>query len=95
MRFREVHPECSFAAMAGTPLASRKKTEAGQDERRTLLAATGILVPHDRGRGGQVDDVLDAAAVAWTAHRITIGDAVSLPDPPERDADDRPVAVWY
>ena len=93
-RIREVHPECSFATMAGAPLASSKKSRAGLDERRALLDAHGIAVPEPRVRGTKPDDVLDAAGVAWTAHRVATGIAMSLPDPPERDAEGRPVAVW-
>lgn len=93
-RLREVHPDCSFTAMAGAPLSSRKKTPEGEDERHALLAAQAIEVPRDRVRGTKPDDVLDAAAAAWTAHRIATGDAFSLPDPPELDPAGRAVAVW-
>jgi predicted RNase H-like nuclease len=95
-RLREVHPECAFAAMAGAPLTTRKRTDEGRAERLALLAAQGITgverapVP----RGARPDDVVDAAAVAWTAHRVATGLAHSLPDPPELDAAGRPVAVW-
>ena len=43
-----------------------------------------------------LDDVLDAAACAWSAARIGRGDgnAVSLPNPPER-IDGLSVAIWY
>jgi predicted RNase H-like nuclease len=40
------------------------------------------------------DDVLDAAAAAWTARRKAVGEARSLPDPPELIRG-RPVAIWY
>ena len=49
-RYREVHPECAFAAMAGAPLTSSKKTREGLGERRTLL--TGAR-RRDRRRTGQ------------------------------------------
>ncbi|MFE0378524.1 DUF429 domain-containing protein [Streptomyces inhibens] len=97
-RLFEVHPEVSFRALAGgTALLPRKKSWAGQMARRSLLAAAGIVLPDDLGDAGRTppDDVLDAAAAAWTAHRITRGRARSLPDPPERDAGGRPVAIWY
>ncbi|MFI0717216.1 DUF429 domain-containing protein [Streptomyces inhibens] len=97
-RLFEVHPEVSFRALAGgTALLPRKKSWAGQMARRSLLAAAGIVLPDDLGDAGRTppDDVLDAAAAAWTAHRITLGHARSLPDPPERDAGGRPVAIWY
>jgi predicted RNase H-like nuclease len=41
-----------------------------------------------------LDDVLDAAAVAWTANRIAVGIASTLPDPPEQ-VGGRRVAIWY
>ncbi|GAU65461.1 hypothetical protein SSP35_01_08030 [Streptomyces sp. NBRC 110611] len=97
-RLFEAHPEVSFRALAGgTPLLARKKSWAGQMARRSLLAAAGIVLPDDLGDAGSSppDDVLDAAAAAWTAHRIARGRAHSLPDPPEHDADGRPIAIWY
>ncbi|HEX2038421.1 MAG TPA: DUF429 domain-containing protein [Acidimicrobiales bacterium] len=82
---REVHPEVSFAEMAGAPLAAPKKTWAGAEQRRRLLARNGVEVPPELGAAGAVpvDDVLDAAAVAWTARRVAAGVARPLPDPPE------------
>ncbi|MCA6091865.1 DUF429 domain-containing protein [Streptomyces sp. SCA3-4] len=98
-RLFEAHAEVSFWALAGgTPLLHRKKSWAGQAARRSLLAeAAGIVLPDDLGDAGRVppDDVLDAAAVAWTAYRIARGRARSLPDPPQHDRDGRPVAIWY
>ncbi|MEU7061712.1 DUF429 domain-containing protein [Streptomyces sp. NPDC046197] len=97
-RLFEAHPEVSFRALAGgTPLAHRKKSWAGQMTRRSLLAAAGIVLPDELGEAGHVppDDVLDAAATAWTAHRIALGRARSLPEPPEHDARGRPIAIWY
>lgn len=93
----EVHPELSFAAMAGGPLAAGKKTWAGARERRALLARHGLPVPDDLGAAGAlaaVDDVLDAAAAAWSANRCAAGLASSLPSPPERFSDDIPCAIW-
>lgn len=97
-RIHEVHPEVSFQAMAGgTPLVDAKKTWRGQAVRRSLLAAAGIPLRDDLGEadGVPTDDVLDAAAAAWSAHRIATGTAQCLPTVPEQDADGRPVAIWY
>jgi len=93
----EVHPEVVFAALAGAPLAHPKTTWAGVRARHRLLAAAGLEVPDDIGPAGSaaVDDVLDAAAAAWTARRLAAGTAVPMPDPPERDAAGRPVAIWW
>jgi predicted RNase H-like nuclease len=92
----EVHPEVSFAALNGGPLAAGKRTWNGANRRRELLARAGIDLPNDLGDSGlaPADDVLDAAAVAWTAHRMAAGVAGSLPDPPEL-IEGRPVAIWY
>lgn len=94
-RVHEVHPEVSFAAMAQRPLEWGKKSWNGSRLRRNLLREQGIDIPDElTGVGGAaVDDVLDAAAAAWSADRIARGVAVSLPHPPEV-IDGRPVAIW-
>lgn len=96
-RVMEVHPEVSFRAMAGQPLTYSKKSWNGASLRRMLLAQHDIRLPDDLGEAGlaPVDDVLDAAAAAWTADRIARGKAISLPDPPEEFADGRKAAIWY
>lgn len=93
----EVHPEVSFAQLAGAPLTVRKSTWAGAERRRALLADAGIALTGELGLEGQavgVDDVLDAGAAAWSALRVARGDAVSLPNPPETFADGWPAAIW-
>jgi predicted RNase H-like nuclease len=93
----EVHPELSFAELAGAPLTDSKSTWAGAVRRRRLLAAAGIEVSGDLGLTGRqagVDDVLDAAAVAWTASRVARGAARCVPDPPERFSDGVAAAIW-
>jgi predicted RNase H-like nuclease len=97
-RLFEVHPEISFAELnGGTPVAAGKKTWNGQMIRRALLGGAGIHLPDDLAQAGTVpaDDILDAAAVAWTATRIAIGRAFSLPSPPQPDDTGRPIAIWY
>lgn len=93
----EVHPEVSFATMNGAPLDAPKKSWNGQAVRRRLLAERGLLLAENLGRAGSVavDDILDAAAAAWSAHRIATGAAESLPEPPDRDCDGQPMAIWY
>jgi predicted RNase H-like nuclease len=93
----EAHPELSFAAMAGAPLRDSKSTWAGAVRRRQLLAAHGIGLDDDLGLSGLrvgVDDVLDAAAVAWTARRVAAGDARRLPAVTERFSDGVDCAIW-
>jgi len=98
-RVVEVHPELSFAAMAGAPLTDSKTTWAGMQRRRLLLAAEGMNVDDldltgVASRRSGIDDMLDAAAVAWTARRVALGNAISRPDPPERLDDGWPAAIW-
>ena len=40
-------------------------------------------------------DTLDAAAVAWSAWRIATGEAVILPDQPQRDSQGQQIAIRY
>ncbi len=95
-RIREVHPEVTFARMAGHPAQHPKKTWAGQAERLALLAAAGIDLARLTGGTGSAapDDVVDAAAVAWTALRLVRGEAVSVPDPPQRAPYGLHAAIW-
>ncbi|PWJ54583.1 Predicted nuclease (RNAse H fold) [Quadrisphaera granulorum] len=108
-RVVEVHPEVAFGVMAAMeagveagdargclPLPDRKKSWAGAARRRSLLAAHDVVVPDDLGEAGRaaVDDVLDAAAVAWVARRVAQGVARSWPDPPEITPDGWPAAIW-
>ncbi|GAB2463333.1 DUF429 domain-containing protein [Jatrophihabitans fulvus] len=76
----EAHPECSFRAMDERIGLASKKTGRGAGVRlRALsldldvdLAAAPELVP--------VDDLLDAAAAAWTAARYERGAHLTLPE---------------
>lgn len=96
-RVVEVHPECSFRLMAGEALAHNKKSYNGMMLRKQLLEQEGILIPVELEEigGVAVDDVFDAAAVAWTAHRYAIRKARSLP-PRElwQYEGKRPIAIW-
>jgi predicted RNase H-like nuclease len=94
-RVFEVHPEVSFAALAGRHLQHSKRTWNGQHERRKLLAGAGLMLPDYLAAGGvPVDDVLDAAVAAWSAGRKVNGEAGTLPEePPTQDG--RLVAIWY
>jgi predicted RNase H-like nuclease len=93
----EVHPEVSFRELSGAELLYPKLTWAGHTVRRSLLHSAGIDLPDDLGPAGLAgpDDVLDAAAVAWTAHRIATGQARTFPSPPtQHTATGVPVAIW-
>jgi predicted RNase H-like nuclease len=93
----EAHPEVCFATMAGGPLATRKKTWAGAQQRRKLLDGAGIRLKNELGLAGEmaaVDDILDAAATAWTARRFVRGEARSIPEDPEVFSDGIECAIW-
>ena len=97
-RVYEVHPEVCFVAIAGRHLEYFKKTWNGHNERRALLADRGIEIPNmlDNGRRFGADDILDAAAAAWSARRIALKQAIALPRAVEEyDVSGRRVAIWY
>jgi predicted RNase H-like nuclease len=90
----EVHPELAFGAMAGAPLAASKHTAPGREQRRALLAREGIEIPAGTP-AALLGDVLDAAAVAWSARRIAAGRAIVLPAAPQRDRQGREIAIRF
>ncbi len=98
MPIYEGHPEVSFRAMTTEGLEEPKKTFGGLSLRYQLLKDEGIVVPYGIEKslkGASTDDVLDAAAMAWSARRIAHGKGVSLPAEPEVFSDGWPSAIWY
>jgi len=75
-RVFEVHPEASFRELLGRAL-SPKRTAAGASERRLALANARIDLPD---LPYPLEDVLDAAVVAWSAARYARGEALPLPE---------------
>lgn len=90
----EVHPELSFAALAGAPLGDSKHTRAGLAVRRELLAEAGITLPPALA-GAAENDLLDAAAVAWSARRIAAGQSIALTSPTQQADDGTEIAIRY
>jgi predicted RNase H-like nuclease len=90
----EVHPELAFGALAGAPLVASKHTGTGRDLRRELLARAGIQIPPETP-ATLLGDVLDAAAVAWSAQRIAAGRAVTVPAAPQHDREGREIAIRF
>ncbi len=92
-RIFEVHPEVSFTALnRGIPIASRKSTPTGFEDRYVLLVSRSGLasIPGRKlaskivpGKRVNADDTLDAIAAAWTARRFTERLTKSLPEEPE------------
>jgi predicted RNase H-like nuclease len=102
-RVFEVHPELAFWRLnGGQALDQPKKVrgrcyEPGLALRRSLLIGGGfapevVNAPVPKGAGP--DDLLDALACAYVARRLHRGEAVSFPDPPDRDAYGLPMAIW-
>lgn len=92
----EVHPEVSFAVLLGHPARASKKTWSGLRERLDALERAGVVLGAlpGAGRAGP-DDVVDAAAAAWSTARLLRGEGVSFPDPPDVDpTTGRAVAIW-
>ena len=85
-RIFEVHPEISFWALNWQqPMIHKKSSSAGKAERLQLLRLhypdiDGLLAPLDRKKAAP-HDLLDAAAAAWTAERISTGSARSVSTP--------------
>lgn len=90
-RVVEVHPEVSFGALGGHPMAHSKRTPEGFEERRALLSEAFGQPIWDRVaarsvvRPAAADDVLDAVVAAWSAHRFATGAAGRHPEAPEID----------
>jgi predicted RNase H-like nuclease len=66
-------------------------------ERRVALEGQGIDlggIDPEVGAAVGVDDMIDAAAAAWSATRLLAGTARSFPDPPDLDSAGRQIAIW-
>jgi predicted RNase H-like nuclease len=78
----EVHPELAFVALAGAPMAAPKRTAAGRQARLAALRGPFpdidrllVRTPHP---GAATDDLLDAAALAWSARRLWRGEGCAV-----------------
>ncbi|MEJ7633195.1 DUF429 domain-containing protein [Aeromicrobium sp.] len=87
----ESHPELCFAAMNGGVVIDGKTTLAGAARRHALLRDHGLDVEDVTRTGVAADDVLDAAATAWTARRFADGLAERMPPEPRSAASP---AIW-
>lgn len=100
-RVFEVHPEVSFWALAGAPMAHPKGGQAGYDERRELLKqAMGVSLPCCEDafkwkRPAKPDDILDAIVAAWTAKRVVEGKAGRLPVASEMNSQGLRMEIVY
>ncbi len=86
---REGHPEVTFAVMAGSPVLSRKKDYLGGLERCELLnekefPTRDLLNARSEFKFAS-DDLLDAAALCWSAMRYLNSQHISFPTNPSWD----------
>lgn len=96
-RVHEVHPEVTFRIMNGGSQLPRKKSWQGFWTRLQLLRDQGIELPKtfEGAETIPVDDIVDAAAAAWSARRVAKGQARRFPESSEqRDRSGRPIAIW-
>lgn len=96
----EVHPEVSFWALNGNrPMAAGKKSPEGARERVEILSTGGFprefVQQLPTGLRVGRDDFLDACVAAWTAKRISTGQAGRLPARVECDGRGLDMAIWY
>ena len=101
-RVYESHPEvCFWALNAGRPMVCSKHTPEGVQERLRLIeqhfgsgSFQAVRTAYPKTRVSD-DDILDAFAVCWTARRILLEEAVSLPKVPPCDRLGLPVCITY
>jgi len=87
-RLVEVHPELSFAQLAGAVLPSKHGTDGRAVRLRALAGRWLALRDVPPGLDG-----LDALAAAWSGQRWMRGEAESLPASPPRDDLGRPMRI--
>ena len=89
-KVREGHPEASFAAMNGAPVLSKKREPSGVSERIAILERerirASLLLASRLRLPCADDDILDAAALLWSATRYSTGSHIMLPPTPLRDS---------
>ncbi|HEV2351782.1 MAG TPA: DUF429 domain-containing protein [Terriglobia bacterium] len=87
-RIYEVHPEvCSWALNGFVSMRySKRKAEGHRDRQKLLSFQYPEIKQHVSQlvrREARADDLLDAAAAAWTAERIAKGKATHIPTNPQ------------
>lgn len=95
---REVHPEVCFSELVGHPMAHRKASFPGREERRRALSVCfpdlRVIEKAGREQGLPIADILDATVACWSARRLAAGEARSLPSAIPIDSTGLPMAIW-
>jgi predicted RNase H-like nuclease len=87
-RLVEVHPELSFARLAGEVLTSKHRPDGRSVRLRALKRSWSKVSDVPPGQ-----DALDALAAAWSGLRWLRGQAETLPEDPPRDDLGRPMRI--
>lgn len=98
-RVFESHPEVAFATAAGAPMAHPKRSFHGAFERLRVLHSLGfnpatLATNLPEAVEAQPDDLLDACILAHVARRRIAGNAIRLPERPERDERGFRMEIW-
>ncbi len=99
-RIYEVHPEVSFWAMNGQQaMRHSKRKREGLEERLNALSSHFSNIPEllasVDSAWAKPDDLLDAAAAAWSAERIAGGDGTCVTDSVQIDTKDLRMNIFY
>ena len=97
----EVHPELCFLGMNnGRSMSLGKSTPEGLAARKDLLIQNGFEAIVSQALSSHIpgaakDDMLDACATCWTAHRIALGAATCIPATPHLDSRSLRMEMFY
>ncbi len=95
---REVHPEACFCALTGAPMAHKKSSMLGREDRRDALRgvfpALDTIELSGKAQGLPTEDIMDATVACWSAHRLATGHGRSLSDVVPLDSTGLAMAIW-
>ena len=100
-KIREGHPEVSFKVLANDKVLNleNKKTNGGKKQRIDFLEGAGFnctnLKQHlPNHKPAKLDDLLDAAVLAWSATRWKNNEHKSFPSTPKKDSKNLEMVVY-
>ena len=98
-KIREGHPEVSFKILSGGQILGKKSKPDGMQHRTKLLQDAGFdcanLKQHlPNHKPAKLDDLLDAAGLAWSATRWKNNEHESFPSNPKKDSKNLEMVVY-